>query len=172
MATAQREQEEVDIGEYARMALQKTQHNASAATKLLESWAQNDPNLKDALITPLIRGACYDAIRAVFRVDRKRIWTTVDHSTDSPGSSSRRVEHLASSNLMMFPLPGGKRLKDATREDLLFASDFYTKQGRDMLTKARWLTLVSQHMTGKKRVSDVMDEKKLIDLKDKSVEGQ
>ena len=172
MAKPQKKQEEVDIGEYARLALQRTQQNAQAATKLLESWVHDDPNLKDALTEPLIRDACYDAIRAVFRVDRKRIWTTVDHSTDSPGSSSKRVEHLASSNLMMFPLPGGKRLKDANREDLLFASEFYMKQGHDMLTKARWLTLVSQHMTGKKRVSDVMDEKKLIDLKDKSVEGQ
>ena len=79
------------------------------------------------------------------------------------------VRHLANANRTLmegFPLPDGTRLGDARREDLLKASNFYSKQATDMRHKALFLTAVAGRLKGRKRVRDTLAETDLVALRD------
>lgn len=135
------------------------------AVDRLEKRVRSNRALRDALTDPLIRDACYNAIRIVMRGERRAIW----HSGSlTPEQNGNRVVALAagiSASLFDFILPGGKRLRDATGEEIAGAADFYDKQARDMAHKARWLQLVGQSVPGGKKAGDVLTEERLGELR-------
>lgn len=176
-SAAQKKAEPNIVAEAAKHALNDADGDAQAATKLMEGWVREDAKLREALTEPLIAGACYDAVRAQVRTDRATVWTpprTASGPTataEAKAGQSSRVVSLAKGNLLMFPLPGGKALKDATRKEISDAADFYEKQADDMGVKARWLRLVAQSITGKKSVGEVLDDDRLRELQTEARKG-
>lgn len=151
------------VAEAAAEALRTAKGDVHKASTVLEKRVRKEPDLREALTEPLIASACFDAVRAVCRKQRRIVWSP----PTSPASASAgqdRVVHLAAGTLMMFPLPGGKRLGDATREDVAAAGQFYAAQSADMAHKARWLQLVAQSLPDKKKVRDVLSDERLRDL--------
>lgn len=138
-----------------RDAVEQSPDTMSAA-ELLESWARIDRQLFDYLTKPWLSRACDDAVRAVTRGERAAIvrsWTAPNYTA---GGNGHRVHTLARS-LLDFPLPGGLRLRDARRDDLLGAAKFYRAQAVDMASKANWLESIAERV-GRKQVGKVFDD--------------
>lgn len=148
-------------------------NDVDAAAEELERVVRDNPMLRDELLNPLIRGACRNAIHAQIRLTRASIWSPpvapVTVAREKPQTVNKdkpsRVAALAAGTLMMFPLPGGLRIMNATLEDLQKARDFYHSHATDMAHKARWLTLVMQKVDNGKKVVDCVTEDVLNALK-------
>lgn len=145
-----------------RDAVEQSPDTRSAAA-LLESWARIDRALFDYLTKPWLSRACDEAVRGVTRNERAAIcrpWTAPNYTL---GGNGHRVHTLARS-LLDFPLPGGMRLRDARKDDLLGASKFYRTQAVDMAAKADWLESIAERV-GRKQVGNVFSDETLPPLK-------
>ena len=159
------------VAEAARRALDDAKGDAREATRMLVEAVRQSRRLRDALLDPLISNACYDAVRMQIHVDRRQAWRPPAEKlvpSRSGVTGSYRVVQLAAGTLLMFPLPGGKKLGDATRSELAAAADFYANQSADMGHKSRWLRLVAQSVPEDKTVSDVMTDARLRELQEAS----
>jgi hypothetical protein len=157
------------VAEAAKRAYDEAKGDVRAAVAAMEHAVRSNRALRDALTEPLIANACYTAVSAQCRGARRAVWTPpvrTEKFTPSKVSGAFRVTQLAVGTLLMFPLPGGKKLGEATREEISAAADFYAAQSDDMATKARWLRLVAQSMPNTKKVGDVMTDDRLRELQE------
>lgn len=161
---------EVDIvAEAARRALDDANGDTVRAARMLETAVRAQSPLREALTEHLIGSACWAAIQTQTRVQRRAIWIAPrTEGTPRATSVDDRVVHLASGTLLMFPLPGGKRLADAKREEIAAAAEFYGRQASDMGAKARWLRLIAQSLPDGKVVGEVLTDERLRELQDEA----
>ena len=166
MITAQKKAEPKDpVADAAKSALEAANGDVKAATAVLEKQVRGDRALRDTLTDPLISNACYDAIRRQCHVERRQVWAPPAEKLVATGvTGAHRVVKLAAGNLLTFPLPGGKKLGEATRDDVAEAASFYKSQSEDMGHKARWLQLIGQSIPADKTVADVLTDKRLREL--------
>lgn len=154
------ESEENAISRAAREAYNDANGDLEAAQSLLEKRARRESGLRGLLL----KWACHEAIRGAGRRFRNQIWNhpaepIIDHERDE-----RRVRALAAGTLMMFPLPGGKLLADATGDEVLSVAATFEAQATDMATKARWLRLVGK-AAGHRKIGKALTEEKLAILR-------
>lgn len=158
------------VSEAARRAYDDANGDVQEAARMLEHAARSNSPLRDALVEPLIAGACWDAVRGQVRFKRAAIWHAPNVASGPAAKSEAvqaqtdRVVHLATGTLRMFPLPGGKRLGEATRQEIAEAAGFYERQAGDMAHKARWLQLVAQSVPAGKTAGDVLTDERLAEL--------
>lgn len=131
-----------------------------AAVNAMEMRVDADRDLRDTLTSPLIRGACYDAIKSIIRQERKHVWLAPNYSPD--GNSAGANIHAARS-LYEFRLPieGQPTLGSATKADVDAASHFYGAQAVDMAWKGRWLATIAKGLKAAKTVEATFSEAKL-----------
>lgn len=144
------------ISRAAREAYNDASGDLVVAQAALERRANRDRGLYKMLMS----WACHEAIRAAGRQFRNQIWgqptaPPVDHEREQ-----RRIRVLAAGTLMMFPLPGGKLLADATGDEVLGVAATFENQAKDMATKAQWLRLVGK-AAGARKVGKALTEEKL-----------
>ena len=166
MTTQARPDDKTDpVAEAVAQAMVLAKGDRAHAIRLLEGRVRNDPSLRERLIAPLIRKACADVIGEAIRKGRSQAWNRP--RIVQPNEQRDRVVALATGTLLMFrlPTPGNKPLGEATRAEIAEAVRFYEAQSDDMAFKARWLSLVAQHVTSGKTVRDVMSEERLLELK-------
>lgn len=152
------------------------------ATNEFEKKVRADDKLFRSALEPLVRQACYSIISGIMRTERKTVWkgagvvppvkpiyTAPVHRPDS----ASRVEALATGTLMMFPLMGGVRLRDATRKQVSDTAQMYADKASDMAWKARWLYLIAAKMGNDdtKKVVDIISESELNELKAEAEES-
>jgi len=141
------------LHETARLSYKQSSGNLSLAADRLVARINSNRTLFTALMLPLVRAACYELINHIHRDKRNKIW---NYPSASQGGD--RVELLAESNLLTFPLPGGKPLNEASGEEVKAAAEFYSKQSVDMAHKARWLFLIAERVQGKRCVGEAVTE--------------
>jgi hypothetical protein len=138
MAASAKPQERDFVAEAARAALTEANGDVREATRKMEAAVRGNRRLRDDLTDPLIASACYTAVTAQCRVERRRVWSPpAEKLVASRVTGAHRVVQLATGTLLMFPLPGGKKLGEATREEIGEAATFYETQAGDMAIKAR-----------------------------------
>lgn len=152
------------------------------ATNEFENKVRADDVLFRTALEPLVRQACYSIISGIMRTERKAVWngagvkatakpiyTTPVHRPDN----AIRVAALATGTLMMFPLMGGVRLRDATRQQVSDTAQMYADKASDMAWKSRWLGLVAAKMGDDetKKVVDIISESELNELKAEAEES-
>ncbi len=161
-------QEPVSVEAAAKAAMQGEKSFEDGAKRLL-TMAREDAGLMAALMGPYESRAAYDAVRKGSRHLRRVIW---DQSTTH--AANGRVGALVAANMAMlleFPLPGGKPLRDATRDEVQDAADLYRKQAVDMVQKAAWLRLVAKNVPTGKTVGETLDELALALFKEETKNG-
>lgn len=167
MAASAKPNEKDLVAEAARAALDAASGDVREATRAMETKVRQDRRLRDDLTDPLIANACYAAVTAQCRVERRKVWSPpAEKLVASRVTGAHRVVQLATGTLLMFPLPGGKKLGEATRDEIGIAASFYDAQATDMGTKARWLRLVAQSVPGDKTAADVLTDKRLRELQE------
>ena len=124
----------------------------SQAIKALMDQASEDRELFDYLTSDYLSRACYDAVWGVIHRIRKSAWAPPNYA---PSGNGHRIKSHARRLMDDFWLPHGPRLRDATKDDLLSAMDFYSKQAENMAQKARWLEKLAE-VVGDRKVSEVL----------------
>ena len=157
---------EVTIQILAAKAIKWADGNVQSATIRMCADVMGDTKLYRRLMDPLVREACYSVIRAQCRMQKRAVWSAPQPSA---GEHKRRIGLLADGTHLTlmdyFRLPGGTRLGDATKAELIAASAFYMKQGRDMVIKGQWLWLVSRAVPENKTVRAALTDKQLKSLR-------
>ena len=158
------------ISEVARQAFTAADGDVKLAAEAMEQKVRKDRALRDALTDPLLAGACWAAVSQQMRMQRRTIWNAPivanEPKPQAPAVREHidRVVHLATGTLSMFPLPGGKRLAEATREEIVAGAEFYSQRAADAGHKARWLQLVAQSVPSGKTAGDVLTDERLAEL--------
>lgn len=147
--------------EYAEEAMEQADGDVLEATAALEAMARNDVSVWQVLTEQLLKTACYDACRSICRSERRVIWNTT--GSDAGGKGDRVKAH--GNMLMDFPLPGGMKLRDATKQDLMDAAGFYERQAAQMTAVASWLSAIASKVKTK-TVGDTLTEVQLRAIKD------
>lgn len=148
------------VSKAAAEALAKADGDVKAATAAMLAKVRKSRPLREALTEPLLEQACYAAITKQCRRQRNIVWTAPNYTA---GGNGQRVIALATS-LLDFPLPGGRRLGEATREEVMAGAQFYRGHADDMAHKARWLARIAAELKPEQRVADGLDETRLAAL--------
>lgn len=149
--------------DYATAAMEQANGDVIKATEILEDQARGDVAIWKVLTEGLLRNACYDACRAICRSERKIIWESPNY--DAGGNGERIKQHATT--LMDWPLPGGMKMRDATKKDLMEAATFYSKQAAKMSAIAKWLDAVASKVKSK-TVGQTLTDKQLMELRDET----
>ena len=162
------------VSKAAKKAIQKAGDDLEKAVSAFERSVRKNQDLRDALLEPLVHEACYTVVSRQFRSERRSIWDRAQH-TSAPVAQgedqAQRVVHLAIGTLLMFPLPGGMRLGDATRGEIETAAQFYHSQATNMAVKGRWLDLVAKAVPKGKTAGEVLDDERLKALQKQAQEA-
>ncbi len=150
------------IKSIAQECFELSKGNTQKGAKLMENQIRKSERLFHLLMDPLVEMACSTAINEICRSNRHSIWVAPNYTE---GGNGHRIEALATSNLMAFPLPGGKPLGKANKMDILEAADFYRLQGKDMLIKSQWLNLIANKLVKSQIVEKVLTEEQLAQFK-------
>jgi len=157
------------IDEIATEALEKAKGDVIKATAIMAKRVLDNDVLYHRLMDPLVQNACYDVVRGLIRKNRGQIYNMPQ---PTPERASLGVLSLATgllATLLDFPLPGGKRLGDATRVEINGHVVFYETQSKDMRIKARWLKLVAGRLRRDDvTVAEVLSDKQLRRLKEEA----
>lgn len=151
----------MNANELATQAMEQCDGDVLKATEYLEQTARKDVGVWKALTEGLLRNACYDACRGICRSERRIIWNSPNYSA---GGNGERVKQHAET-LMDWPLPGGMKLRDATKKDLLEASTFYQKQASKMAAISGWLGAIANKVKTK-TVGETLTDEQLRKLRD------
>lgn len=160
--------DEPTLGSVAREALDDAKGNVLSATGIMTNRMMTDTALYRLLMFDVIRTACYAAVTAQARAERRVIWHSKQPTIEEQKGRVRDRSVGIIRTLMDFNLPGGVRLGDARREDILTAINNYTGYIGDMLIKRRWLELILPHVRGKKKVSQVLTPTDLVKFQEEA----
>ncbi len=157
----------INVAELAQKCLAAAKGDIGVAAKLMEQRVRADDRLYKALLDPMVRNECYEAVRKCVRQNRGVIWHMPQPSAEE---HRERVGHLADATLLDFqlPIPGAMKLGDAEKSDVLEAVAFYDKQATDMHHKKRWLELVAKRLKEGQRVRDAFSAEQLFALRKKA----
>lgn len=172
-ATKKKAEPELTIQEVAKRALDDAGGNIDTAAAMFEKAIRASERLKELLTEPLITRACRDAVMHQMREHRRTIWMsqtapvraapTPPPQPDAKGQAERVVQ-LAAGTLLMFPLPGGRYLGDATRAEIAEVAVMYSQRATDAGHKARWLQLIAQSVPEGKTVKEALTDARLREL--------
>ena len=164
----QPQEEPPTASDLAQRAMAQAGDDVGEAARILEQWARKNTRVWKAVTEDFLAQGCYSVVRGVCRQERRAIWHSPGY--DKGGAGSRVRNHARS--ILDLPLPGGKRLRDATRDDLHQASEFYSRQARQMAVMEEFLASVAAKIKGRKTVGDVLSEKQLETMKPHGVNGE
>ena len=164
-ATAGKLPEKPTLHPHAKAALNEAGGNVRQATDILVARAIEDREFLQQHFHEVIRRACYDAVAACVRQERRAVWVMPQPTTEQRRRQIVSMAEGVRQTLHDFPLPGGKRLGDATREEVIEAAEFFGKQARDMAWKSRWLAHVAQSVPPGRKVADVLTPERLEELR-------
>lgn len=159
---------EINLSAIAGECLRRADDYEAAAVALLAE-ARTDAEIYAKLLGPYEMRAALDAVRKAASAARDRVWNAPVVMLERPAESAGRLDALVRMNsamLLDFVLPGGKRLAEATTEDLRGAATFYGKLANDMAWKSRWLDRIAGGLPQGKVVAEVFDEAALAALKE------
>lgn len=173
MALPQHDHDNAPVGlrRLATEALEECDGDRDQAVAVLWRWLEGDAALYERLIRPMVEDALYSAVRAVDKSTRTALRSIAAEPLRLPVGPALRPPNpdrgiagiVASVERTMhdYPLPGGKRLGDATADDLLGAARHYRTQERANAREARFYELVHEAMQGGSRVSKVLPDASL-----------
>jgi hypothetical protein len=156
------------VADVARESLEDAGGDVIRATDAMVAVVQKDQRLFRDLMSPLVKSACYAAVRSQCRAQRRTIWHAAQPSADSERAKVVALAGGIAATYYDFPLPGGVRLGDAMREEVKDAAGFFAKQSEDMGHKARWLQMIARATPADKRVRDALTLKKIESMKQKA----
>lgn len=125
----------------------------SQAVEILYSRVVSDADFLKSELPTLVRRWCQSQIGTLLGAQRVKAWKP-QPVTHNPN----RLNAAIRANLLDYPLPRGKRLGDASTDDLAQASGYYWGVSNSNAHKARWLDAIAARMGNAHRVEDALTE--------------
>lgn len=184
----------IDLTAYCARAYGEVNGDRNAAATLLASWARENPDLDDAILGNLREQRCWELMRtyeshrkrATVEAQQRsdaREWqptppepgpvavaaprspeTHAEFRLRAGGKSAAGVMAMGVVTLLYRPLPNGRRMADATGDDLQDAIRHHRAVETENATYVRYYTAVWAQIGSDKRVGDVMTEDALSNL--------
>lgn len=145
------------FSEIAREYLHSADGDTLLATERLSARLREDKPLRDAIVEDAIMAFAATAVDDQMRAERRAVWAEAGRAT-KPKTPISALANGISRALLDFPLRNGKRLRDATREEVLEQASAYGASARDTAFKARWLTLIGQRVDEGRKVGECISE--------------
>lgn len=123
----------------------------------------NDDALLKQEMPQMVRRWCQSQIGAYLAMQRSKAW-----SPASVNLNTQRLNAAIKADLLDYPLPGGRRLGDASKAELQAASSYYSGIAQSNAWKARWLDEIGITMGNAHRVEDALSESDLQRLQDQT----
>lgn len=136
------------MGTLASKALAESAGDYDAATALLAEWLDDDGGLKDNALQVAARSLVHKAAHT-----KRRTVATSYTSAPSSGSNKSGIKAMARRNWYDWLLPGGKRLGDATRDDLRVAAQFWYEQAEANRRNGQFMDRLAQLVSDKGTVA-------------------
>lgn len=164
MSAAPNLEPEVTLSSLAREHLAKNGNDTEKAVKTLMARLRKDAGLLRALIEAALRSAIQYQVEHSMRSKRAAI---IRAAGANPGPGRAGVIALAqgiAASYLDMPLANGRRLRDATRDEVTAQSDRYGAASRDMGHKSRFLRLIAQSVPGNRKVGEVITDARAAEL--------
>lgn len=159
-------QRRLSLNALAAQALEEAQGDRALAGRLL-AIRLRDLSEGQKLMEQALGMAASKAVADVLAYRRRRLLTIqaydrndYDGRAEERGSSGR-VVILASARLSEFPLPSGKVLGSATREEIEGAIEVLRSNIATLNARADWLSSIAQRLPPQRRVCEVLSEQDL-----------
>lgn len=143
--------------EIAREYLRDADGDTQLATERLSARLRDDKQLRDTIVEDAIMAFASNTVEEQMRAERRAVWAEAGRS-NQPKTPVAALANGISRALLDFPLRNGKRLRDATREEVLEQARAYETSARDMAFKARWLILIGQRVEEGRKVGECVSE--------------
>ena len=143
-------------------AIADTGTTEEAAAELLRRVGTRGATYQ-ALIGPYVKVAARELVEAMTRQRRAAIWRPEPAAAAQARTAA--VARAVTAALLDFPLPGGRLLRSANREEVEAAAERYRAQASDMAWKARWLDAIAAHLPDAGTVADHFDDAALAKLR-------
>lgn len=162
----------VGMAKLAAVSLEGCGGDWDKAFAALRRLLTDDRELYERLIDPIIDDKCWDAIRHAAHRQRKDLQREMATPTPllplrpqqelphlrppNPDKGVPGIEAMVARKLYNYPLPGGKRLGDATPDDILKAGNYYRTLEATYRREARWFEMIHEAMQGGSCVEKVL----------------
>ncbi len=162
--------EDVTLRSLAREAMETANNDVQKAHPLFLASIKAQEAFYKEFIGSIVDRICLDELHQVIRKDRAATWEAAEAvRTAGP---AERIAALARANLLNFVLPNGKRIGAASGAECTDHGENYLKQGKTMCHLGRWLRLVGQSVPAGKRVSKVLSEERLHELREEAEKNE
>ncbi len=141
---------------------------ADKAKISLAATLKADKNLLDYIVSKVAHSALLEVQRKLRHDIVKQSWKAKTFTVDE----QQKVQ-LSTTRYLDWPMMGGLKLRDATKELVLKDASRYQNNGAGNLRNARFLQLVAMRLEGKEKVKDKFSDEelgKLLDAAKKSVQ--
>lgn len=156
------------LNDLARDFLDDHGGRTGPAIDALQSLILSDEALRLSIATEAVMTLAALKVQAEMRDDRSKVWNAANmRAAGTAPKAKTSIAALANgiaASLMNFPLAGGVRLGDATREEVLAQAGLYAKTAADMGHKARWLEAVAARVAPGQKVRDALNDEALTSL--------
>jgi hypothetical protein len=122
-----------------------------------------DSELRDAILAPLIDGAIWDLIRAAAHRTRSA-WVQTDEAIAGATNAAIRLRAAAAS-LYEWPLPGGMQLGKASREQVAEGAALYEQNASRNAARAKWLRAIEKKVKPGKSVAQSLSVAQLAKMR-------
>ena len=143
----------LNIYSYAKRALDEADGDWQKAAAIFRGWLDDDPDLKAALLEQFLEKGIWLAIRHVSNSKRRWLNRGEQDQPKSDDNGTSGLEAMAATNAAKYfdyPLVGGKRLGDATIEDLEIERDMHRQFAVSNDIKAQRFDLIISAMKKKR----------------------
>lgn len=143
-----------------RMAWHGADSTEEAADRLL-AHMRDDAALYNILMAPHERRIVMEAVGSYRRRERATIW----HHDPRPDQRVAALARVNTQSLLDMRLPSGRRLGDATHDDVVAAAEDYKARAGWNMEKSRFFAKVAKRTPQGKRVGDVLSAADLAKLR-------
>lgn len=128
----------VSPGLIAKQCLEEADGDWEQAAQLMEARVLNDDALYKEVALPLIKRAVWALVRGASRKKRQTFFSNRRVGKDT----TTGIKAVAAMNWLDYPLMGGQKLGDATREDLQKNIEKHVSDAKENEKKANWLSRI------------------------------
>lgn len=171
------------VRDIAREYLDNAGGITAVAIANLKAAIRNDDALLDLIATEAVMPWAAIAVQDEMRADRAAIWHNARNraqieerraalpqkgQTTAPKTQVASLSNGLRDSLMNFPLAGGQRLRDATKEEVAQQAALYRGQSHALRVRAVWLSKIEASLAPGQKVGDALTEADVVALQNEA----
>lgn len=155
--TAAKKIDYISVGTLAERCLESCQGDWKKAAAKMEREVRSNAGLYSELMDPLVSGAVWERVRQAARSQRR----SFHNAATAPKSPKNDGLEAVAQSWYDYPIYGGVRLGDATREDLQSAIDGYRMHEQSNRMRREFMERIYAKLPDGKRVRETLHESEI-----------